>query len=79
MPAGLNLSHIRHRLFEAGAKPCHAQRVLRLWSLALPQGHGKRRPEDVLPLSVRALMPELEAEWQALATLHSRHPAGDGA
>jgi 23S rRNA (adenine2503-C2)-methyltransferase len=75
----MRIADIRQRLRAAGALPIHEYRVLRLWSQALPQGSGKRKPEDFLPLSVRDALPALEADLQALARVRSEHPAGDGA
>lgn len=72
------VSHLRHRLRTHGALPCHEYRVLRLWSQALSQDSGKRRPQDFLPLGVRAALPAIEADLRALATLLSAHPADDG-
>jgi 23S rRNA (adenine2503-C2)-methyltransferase len=72
------IEDIRHRLRAHGAKPCHEYRVLRLWSQALPQDSGKRRPEDSLPLEVRSALPVLEADLAGLARLRSEHPGEDG-
>jgi len=74
----MRITDIRQRLQAQGAKPIHEQRVLRLWAQAKPQDSGKRRPEDVLPLAVRGIMPALEAELAGLATLQSAHPGDDG-
>lgn len=74
----MRIEDIRQRLRDHGAKPCHEQRVLRLWSNALPQDTGKRRPEDFLPLSVREALPALMADLAALTTLRSEHPGEDG-
>ncbi|MBI5259901.1 MAG: RNA methyltransferase [Burkholderiales bacterium] len=74
----MRLPDLRQRLRELGAKPSHEQRVLRLWAQALPQHSGKRRPEDLLPLTLRAAMPVLEAELASLARLQSQHPGEDG-
>ena len=52
--------------------------MLRLWANALPQAGGKRKPEDFLPLSVRSVLPAIEADLQGLAQLRSEHPAEDG-
>lgn len=68
----------RQRLRAAGAGPAHERRVLRLWTNALPQDSGKRRPEDFLPASLRAELPAIEAGLQGLATLKSAHPGADG-
>ena len=72
------LTELRDRLRAVGAQPIHEHRVLRLWSNALPQASGKRKPEDFLPLSMRAAMPSIEADLDALARLHAEHPAADG-
>jgi 23S rRNA (adenine2503-C2)-methyltransferase len=74
----MRIDEIRQRLRGHGAKPCHEERVLRLWSQALPQDSGRRRPEDFLPLELRAALPGLTAELQALARLRSEHPGEDG-
>ncbi len=74
----VELGQVRQRLRALGAKPAHAQRVLRLWSQALPQDTGRRRPEDFLPLALREGLPALNAELEGLARLRSEHPAEDG-
>lgn len=74
----MQLSHLRERLRAAGAGPSHEYRVLRLWSNALPQDSGKRRPEDFLPASLLQALPEIEAELAGLARIHSVHPGADG-
>jgi 23S rRNA (adenine2503-C2)-methyltransferase len=74
----MRIEDLRQRLSALGAKPVHIQRVLRLWSQALPQEGGKRRPEDFLPLEVRDAMPALLADIDSLARLRSEHPAEDG-
>lgn len=74
----MRIEDIRQRLRAAGAKPTHEQRVLRLWAQAMPQDSGRRRPEDFLPLGVRAVLPSLTEELQGLARLRSEHPGEDG-
>jgi 23S rRNA (adenine2503-C2)-methyltransferase len=74
----MRIAQIRARLRAHGALACHEQRVLRLWSNALPQAGAKRRPEDFLPAAVRADLPALDAELQGLARLRSAHPGEDG-
>jgi len=78
MIPGMRIHDIRERLRAHGALPLHEHRVLRLWANALPQASGKRKPEDFLPLSVRAALPAIEAELHGLAQLRSEHPAEDG-
>jgi 23S rRNA (adenine2503-C2)-methyltransferase len=60
------------------ATPAHKHRVLRLWANALAQDHGKRAIETYLPASLRAALPQIEAELGALATVQSVHGAEDG-
>jgi 23S rRNA (adenine2503-C2)-methyltransferase len=74
----MQVSALRERLRAAGAAPLHEQRVLRLWSNALPQSSGKRRPEHFLPAALLAALPTLESELAGLARLRSAHPADDG-
>ena len=58
----MHLRDLNERLAALGAKPAHAARVLRLWSHALPQEGGARRPEDFLPRALREGLPALMAE-----------------
>jgi len=74
----MQVSALRQRLRAAGAGPGHEQRVLRLWSNALPQSGGKRRPEHFLPATLLAALPAIESELAGLARLRSAHPAEDG-
>ncbi len=74
----MRIEHIRARLRAHGAKPCHEQRVLRLWAQALPADSGRRRAEDFLPQQLRAMLPALSAELSGLARLRSEHPGEDG-
>src|SRR5580765_66873 len=74
----MRIETIRQRLREHGAGPLHEHRVLRLWATAQSQASGKRRPEDFLPQTVRAMLPALVDELAALARLRSEHPGEDG-
>ena len=74
----MRIEHLRQRLRALGANPRHEQRVLRLWSQALPQDAGKRRLEDFMPQTLRDALPALADELQALARLKSEHPGEDG-
>jgi len=74
----MRIHDLRERLRAHGALPLHEHRVLRLWSNALPQASGKRKPQDFLPLGVRGAMPAIEADLRGLAQVHSEHPADDG-
>ena len=74
----MQISQLRDRLRAAGAGPSHEYRFLRLWSNALPQAGGKRRPEHFLPASLLQAMPAIEAELAGLARIDSVHPGADG-
>ena len=74
----MRIHDLRERLRAHGALPVHEHRVLRLWANALPQASGKRRPEDFLPLTLRAALPAFEAGLAELAQVLSTHPAADG-
>ncbi|NML48275.1 RNA methyltransferase [Ramlibacter sp. G-1-2-2] len=74
----MHIEQIRQSLRAAGAGASHEFRVLRLWSQALPQTSGKRRPEHFLPASLLAALPALEAQLAGLVRLQSVHPGADG-
>ncbi|OGB05015.1 MAG: rRNA methyltransferase [Burkholderiales bacterium RIFCSPHIGHO2_12_FULL_63_20] len=74
----MRIHTLRQRLRDLGAKPIHEQRVLRLWSQALPQDSGRRQLQDFLPQEVRAALPDIVAELEGLARLRSQHPGDDG-
>ena len=74
----MRIADIRQRLHSLGAKPTHAQRLLRQWANALPLAAGPRQPEHWLPLALRQALPTLVSDWHGLATLQSQHPADDG-
>jgi 23S rRNA (adenine2503-C2)-methyltransferase len=74
----MQISQIRQRLRQLGAKTIHENRILRLWAQALAQDSGKRQAEDFLPQALRVALPALSAELAALARLHSAHPGEDG-
>ncbi len=74
-----SLADLHHRLQALGARPVHTAQVLRLWLAARPQDSGKRALQDFLPRALRDALPALSEALAQLATLHSAHPAGDGA
>jgi 23S rRNA (adenine2503-C2)-methyltransferase len=74
----MRIEHIRQRLRDQGAKPCHEQRLLQAWIRAIPVDTRHRRAEDFLPLRVRQALPALTAELNGLARLRSQHPGEDG-
>jgi 23S rRNA (adenine2503-C2)-methyltransferase len=74
----MRIEHLRQRLRALGANPRHEQRVLRLWSQALPQDAGRRQVEHFLPATLVAALPALAEELAGLARLRSEHPGEDG-
>ena len=74
----MRIETLRQRLRGLGARAPHEQRVLRLWSQALPQDSGRRRLEDFMPQALREALPGISEELDALATLTSAHPGADG-
>jgi 23S rRNA (adenine2503-C2)-methyltransferase len=74
----MRIDSIRQRLRAHGAKPCHEQRVLRIWGQALSPESGRSPPADFLPQSLRDEMPQLLADLDGLARLRSQHPGEDG-
>jgi len=74
----MRILDLRERLRALGANPRHQQRVLRLWSQALPQTSGRRQVEHFLPSALVAELPAIADELAALATLESQHPGEDG-
>ena len=75
----LHISALRQRLRGLGAQPVHEERVLRQWARAQSQAHGRRRPEDFLPRTLRDALPALEVDLSALAVLRADHAGADGA
>jgi 23S rRNA (adenine2503-C2)-methyltransferase len=76
----MRIENILQRLRACGAKSCHEQRVLRAWvaGRALDSGTRRQRPEDFLPLDLRAGLPALADDLDGLARLRSEHPGQDG-
>lgn len=74
----MRIQHIRQRLRDLGAAPCHEGRVLRAWAQGVSLDTRKQRAENFLPLAVRDALPGLTAELRGLARLHSEHPGEDG-
>ena len=74
----MQLAALRQRLRALGAGPKHEERVLRLWSRALPQDSGRRKLEDFMPQPLRLALPQIGADLAGLARLGSQHPGEDG-
>ena len=76
--APMRLADLRSRLFAAGARPVHVERILRAWMQGRPLDHGPVAPEQFLPASLRSELPVLAAELDRLVTLRDEHAAADG-
>lgn len=74
----MRLSHLRQRLRDLGAAPCHEGRVLRAWVQGRSLDNRHQRAEDFLPKTLRAALPDLFAELDALARVHAEHAGEDG-
>ncbi len=73
----VQLSHIRLRLRDMGAKPCHEDRLLRGWSQAISYDTPRSKAGDFFPLAMRNALPAIEAELSGLAHLHGEYRAND--
>ncbi|MBI4986415.1 MAG: RNA methyltransferase [Rhodocyclales bacterium] len=74
----MRIEQLRRQLHDLGAKPCHAQRLLRNWTQALALDDSPRRAADFFPLSLRNALPALNAELAGLVRLRSQHDGADG-
>lgn len=74
----MRISHLRQRLHDLGAKPCHEDRLLRGWSQVYSYDRKSSPAETFFPLALRNELTAIEAELNGLAHLHSDHPAGEG-
>jgi 23S rRNA (adenine2503-C2)-methyltransferase len=76
----MRIADFDQRLADLGAQPVHRGRVLRAWLNGMPLDSGTRRQksEHFLPLPLRNALPQLTAELDGLARIHSEHQGGDG-
>ena len=71
----MRISHIRQRLRDLGAKPCHEDRLLRGWSQVCSYDRKNSPAEAFFPLALRDELPAIEAGLNGLARLHGEYPA----
>jgi 23S rRNA (adenine2503-C2)-methyltransferase len=71
------LHSLRDHLKSLDAKPCHEERVLRLWLQGLPLTTPGCRPQHVLPKRLAAQLGVLSQQLGNIASIHSRHSAED--
>ncbi|MFZ4760029.1 MAG: rRNA methyltransferase, partial [Burkholderiaceae bacterium] len=75
---GADLAALRAGLRELGAAPVHERHLMKQWLTAGPLDAPCRGDPMFLPRRVRDALPALTTTLDGLATLRSRHPAGDG-
>ena len=73
----MRIADIRSRLAIAGARPVHAERILRAWTQGRPLDHGPVAPGQFLPVSLRAELPALAEVLDGLVSLRGEHPSED--
>jgi 23S rRNA (adenine2503-C2)-methyltransferase len=73
----MRIDDLRQLLRHHGARPAHEGRFLRAWLQALPLGTKRQAVEDVMPLTLRRALPEIQAELEQLARVRSAHPGTD--
>jgi len=71
----MRIAHLRQRLRDLGAKPCHEDRLLRGWSQVCSFDRKHSPAETFFPLALRNELPAIEAELHGLARLHGEYPA----
>ncbi|MFZ5523821.1 MAG: RNA methyltransferase [Pseudomonadota bacterium] len=71
----MRIVHLRQRLRDLGAKPCHEDRLLRGWSQVGSYDRKHSPAETFFPLALRNELPAIEAELIGLARLRSEYPA----
>ncbi|NMF90287.1 RNA methyltransferase [Aromatoleum petrolei] len=74
----MRIEHLRQRLRDLGAKPCHEQAILRAWAQARPLDSGRKRADGFLSPRILGALPALGEELQGLARVLSEHPGDDG-
>jgi 23S rRNA (adenine2503-C2)-methyltransferase len=74
----MHIAHLRQRLQDLGAKPCHEDRLLRGWSQVGSYDRKHSPAETFFPLALRNELTTIEAELHGLARLHGEYPADKG-
>ena len=74
----LGISHIRQRMLAAGANAEHQARVLRSWVQRVSLDTRRSKAVDFFPKALRAELPGLFDDLEALAQARSEHPGEDG-
>ena len=74
----MRIAHLRQRLRDLGAKPCHEDRLLRGWSQVGSYDRAHSAAEGFFPLALRNELPAIETELNGLAQLRCEYPADAG-
>jgi 23S rRNA (adenine2503-C2)-methyltransferase len=74
----MRVADIRERMRLHGAKACHEERVLRVWTQNLPPDRRGAPLATFLPAALRQVFPALQADIEGLARVRSEHPGEDG-
>jgi hypothetical protein len=65
----MQIEDLRHRLQASGALPQHRDRVLRMWTRALPPDNGRHKPEHFLAAGAAC---RLHGAWASRRTTSTR-------
>jgi len=71
----MRIPHLRQRLQDLGAKPCHEDRLLRGWSQVRSYDIKGSPAEAFFPATLRNELPAIEKELNGLARLQGEYPA----
>jgi 23S rRNA (adenine2503-C2)-methyltransferase len=74
----MRIEQIRDFLSRHGAKPVHAERILRAWAQGRSLDSGPVDPQQFFPATLRQVLPELASNLNGLASLSTEHPGADG-
>jgi 23S rRNA (adenine2503-C2)-methyltransferase len=74
----VRIEGVKDRLRAAGARPLHEALVLRAWTRGLALDAGATRLEAQFPARLKAVLPDLQRQFGALAVLRAEYPAADG-
>src|SRR5512145_1216788 len=69
----MRITHLRQRLHDLGAKPCHEDRLLRGWSQVCSYDKKGSPADAFFPLALHNELPAIEAALNGLARLKSEH------
>jgi 23S rRNA (adenine2503-C2)-methyltransferase len=74
LTAPIQLSQLRQRLHDLGAKPCHEDRLLRGWSQVCSYDTKHSPAASFFPLALRNELASIESDLNRLAKLRGEYP-----